>query len=75
MNLSMCGADRQNHLNHFSLSTIAAAVAHLPVVVSRPAYHSSLPNGYERTDIKILEWIRVSQQIDLAAAATGRRAQ
>jgi hypothetical protein len=36
---------------------------------------SSFPNGYERVDIKILEWIRrVSQQIDSAAAATRRRA-
>jgi hypothetical protein len=34
-----------------------------------PAYRSSLPNGYERVDIRILEWIRrVSQQIDSAAA-------
>jgi hypothetical protein len=40
-----------------------------------PAYRSSLPNGYERVDIKILEWIRrVSQQIDSAVAATRRRA-
>jgi hypothetical protein len=39
------------------------------------ADRSSFPNGYERVDIKILEWIRrVSQQSDSAAAATRRRA-
>jgi ribosomal protein L32E len=39
------------------------------------AYRSSLPNGYESVNIKILEWIRrVSQQTDSAAAATHRRA-
>ena len=39
------------------------------------AYRSSFPNGYERVDIKILEWIRrVSQQTDSTAAATRRRA-
>ena len=37
------------------------------------AYRSSFPNGFERVDIRILEWIRrVSQQTD--AAATHRRA-
>ena len=39
------------------------------------AYRSSFPNGYERVDIKILEWIRrASQQSDSAAAAMPRRA-
>ena len=39
------------------------------------AHRPSFPNGYERVDIKILEWIRrVSEQTDSAAAATRRRA-
>jgi hypothetical protein len=74
MNHSMYGADRQNHLNRFSLSAIAAIVAHSPIVVSRPAYRTSFPNGYERVDINILEWIRRSGQTDSAAAATRCRA-
>ena len=75
MNHSMYGVDRQTDMNCFSLSAIAAMVAHSPIVVSRSAYRTSVPNGYERVDIKILEWIRsVSQQTDSAAAATRRRA-
>jgi hypothetical protein len=39
------------------------------------AYRFRFPSGYERVDIKILEWIRrVSQQADSSAAATRRRA-
>ena len=75
MNHSMYGVDRQTDMNCFSLSAIAAMVAHSPIVLSRPAYRSSFPNGYELVDIKILEWIRrVSEQTDSAAAATRRRA-
>ena len=74
MNHSMYGVDRQTDMNCFSLSAIAAMVGHSPIVVSRPACSSSFPNGYERVDIKILEWIRRSQQTDSAAAATRRRA-
>ena len=75
MRHSMYGADRQTDLNPLSLSAIAAMAAHSPIVVSRPTYRTSFPNGYERVDIKILEWIRrVSQQVDLAAAATRRHA-
>ena len=75
MNHSMYGVDRQTDMNCFSLSAIAAMAAHSPIVVSRPAYRSRFPNGYERVDIKILEWIRrVSQQSDSAATATCRRA-
>jgi hypothetical protein len=68
MKYSMYGADRQ------TLSAIAAAAAHSRIVVSRPAHHTSFPNGYEHVDIKILEWIRrVPRKID-PAAATHRRA-
>jgi hypothetical protein len=74
MSHSMYGADCPNHLSRFSLAAIAAVVAHSPIVVSRPACSSSFPNGYERVDIKILEWIRRSQQTDSAAAATRCRA-
>ena len=75
MNHSMYGVDRQTDMNCFSLSAIAAMAAHSPIVVSRPAYRSRFPNGYERVDIKILKWIRrVSQQSDSAATATCRRA-
>jgi hypothetical protein len=75
MNHSMYGVDRQTDMKCFSLSAMAAMVAHSPIVVSRSAYRTSVPNGYERVDIKILEWIRrVSQQTDSAAAATRRRA-
>jgi hypothetical protein len=75
MNHSMYGVDRQTDMNCFSLSAIAAMVGRSPIVVSRSAYRTSVPNGYERVDIKILEWIRrVSQQTDSAAAATRRRA-
>jgi hypothetical protein len=67
------GAACQTDLNRFSVSPIAALVAHSPIVVSQPAYRTSVPNGYDRVDIKILEWIRRSQQADSAAAATCRR--
>ena len=75
MNHSMYGVDRQTDMNCFSLSAIAAMVGHSPIVVSRSAYRTSVPNGYERVDIKTLEWIRrMSQQSDAAATATRRRA-
>ena len=67
------GPVRQTDLNRFSVSAIAAMVAS-PTIVSRPADRTSVPNGYERVDIKILEWIRRSQQAESAAAATCRRA-
>ena len=67
------GAARQTDLNRLSVSPIAAMVAHSPIIVSWPAYRMSVPNGYDRVDIKILEWIRRSQQADSAAAATCRR--
>jgi hypothetical protein len=74
MNHSMYGADRQTDLNPFSLSAIAVMAADSPIVVSRPTYRTSFPNGYERVDIKILEWIRRVSQTDSAAGATRRRA-
>jgi hypothetical protein len=74
MSHSMYGADRQTDLNRFSLSAIAAMVAHSPIAVLRPAYRSNFPNEYEPVDVKILEWIRRSRQTDSAAAATRRRA-
>ena len=48
MNHSMYGVDRLTDMNCFSLSAIAAMVAHSPIVVSRSAYRTSVPNGYER---------------------------
>ena len=48
MNHSMYGVDRQTDMNCFSLSAIAAMVGHSPIVVSRSAYRTSVPNGYER---------------------------
>ena len=60
------------------LKTREAVMRHLMYGADRQtplAYRSSFPNGYERVDIKILEWIRrVSQQTDSTAAATRRRA-
>ena len=40
--------------------TIAAAVSHSPIVVSR-SVHSFFPHGYERIDIEILEWITITR--------------
>ena len=37
--------------------TIAAAVSHSPIVVSRSVHPCLFPYGYERIDIEILEWI------------------
>jgi len=61
--------------NRLTLLAVTALVAHAPILVFPPAHRTWFPNGYERVDIKILEWIRrVSQQSDSAAAATRRRA-
>ena len=38
-------------------STIAAVVAHSPIVVSRSIHSCFFPHGYERIDMEILEWI------------------
>ena len=37
-------------------STIAAVVAHSPIVISR-VHPRFFPHGYERVDVEILEWI------------------
>jgi hypothetical protein len=43
--------------NRATLSTIVAAVALSPIVVSRSVHRCLFPYGYERIDIEILEWI------------------
>jgi hypothetical protein len=43
--------------NRPTLSTIAAVVAHSPIVVSPSVHPCFFPHGYERIDIEILEWI------------------
>jgi len=43
--------------NRATLSTIVAAVAHSPILVSRSVHPCLFPYGYERIDIEILEWI------------------
>jgi hypothetical protein len=48
--------------NRFTLSALAALVAHSPILVSRPAHRRRFPRGYERVDIEILEWIRRAPQ-------------
>ena len=44
-------------VNRPTPSTIAAAVAHSPIVVPRSVHPCFFPHGYERIDIEILEWI------------------
>ena len=44
--------------NRFTLSAIVARVPRSPILVSWPAHRTRFPNGYERIDIEILEWIR-----------------
>jgi hypothetical protein len=46
--------------NRFTLSAVTALVAHAPILVFPPAHRTRFPNGYERVDIKILEWIQRS---------------
>jgi hypothetical protein len=41
---------------------IAPLVPRSPIVVSSPAHRTRFPNGYERVDIEILEWIRRAPQ-------------
>ena len=46
--------------HRFTLSAVTALVAHAPILVFPPAHRTPFPNGYERVDMKILEWIRRS---------------
>jgi hypothetical protein len=48
--------------NRFTLSALATLAAHSPILVSRSAHRTRFPRGYERVDIKILEWIRRAPQ-------------
>jgi hypothetical protein len=45
---------------NLTLSAVTALVAHAPILVFPPAHRTRFPNGYERVDIKILEWIQRS---------------
>jgi len=46
--------------NRLTLLAVTALVAHAPILVFPPAHRTWFPNGYERVDIKILEWIQQS---------------
>ena len=46
--------------NRLTLLAVTAPVAHAPILVFPPAHRTWFPNGYERVDIKILEWIQQS---------------
>ena len=42
----------------FTPAAFAALVSHSPILISSSAWHTRFPRGYERVDIRILEWIR-----------------
>jgi hypothetical protein len=47
--------------DHPTVEALLAAIAHSPIVVTRPT--ARLPEGFDETDVAILDWI----------AAEGRR--
>jgi hypothetical protein len=60
--MSMTVGEQQKR---FTPAAFTALVSHSPILISSSAWHTRFPRGYERVDIRILEWIlRRPQQID-----------